>query len=388
MEGVERHARRRSQGHDSSLGADLHRMLAQLREQHFRDVHGLRPQRGRKMNREFVATQAIHLAIMFAGDFLEGAAHGQQNVIALAVTDVVVDVFEVIEIDEGDRAFFARLECSFDFPLQTDPVGQPGKRIVGREILDLDGGALFLGAVTRRAANAHHPAIFVERDLGIDSDPTFFAVGTDESGDVILDLAVFLEVQKEAAIGHMRRLGFEIEQAAPDQCLRLEAEDVLGSIVEVGEATLRVGGPHQIVRGFDQVSIAALALEQKLDDPAFLLEGLASMLEFVVVLVERAAKRRRGKAVDDLLGVAPVPTIGAARHQDPLGIPAAQFLNRHSKLIGYFLDAVLDAVFRHFFLAFQGRSTKSSRFPRVPTTFSAPGRFRRRPRFASTPAAA
>ncbi len=89
------------------------------------------------MQREFVAAQPENLRVLVFYYVLEQAADADDQLVAGTVAEVVVDVFEVIDIQEQHRTFFAVCKRGFQHFLQRNPVWQSGERIVSGEAFDL-----------------------------------------------------------------------------------------------------------------------------------------------------------------------------------------------------------------------------------------------------------
>ena len=70
----------------------------------------------------------------------------------------------------------------FERALQAHAVGQPGQRIVGRQVLDLQRGLVLLGDVAGGAADAEDLAALVMRHARVDADPAVAAVGRRAGG--------------------------------------------------------------------------------------------------------------------------------------------------------------------------------------------------------------
>src|SRR5262249_5141694 len=205
---------------------------------------------------------------------------------------------------------------------------------------DLQSGFVLLGYVARRAADAADLSVLVVGNAGIDPDPAVAAIGRKEMREVVLDLAVAAQGGEEPAVGKMRGAGLGITEATAQQLVGRHSESVERAVVQVGEAALGVGGPDQVMRGFHQVAIAALALEQQLDDASLFAQGLARDRQLILVLVAEGAERRARQSVDDLARVAPMPAVGATRDQNALAVPAAQLLHGDAELGRGFLNRV------------------------------------------------
>ena len=199
---------------------------------------------------------------------------------------------------------------------------------------------MLLGDVARGAADAEHFAVVVVREPRVDADPAVLAGGGEDVRHVVLDFAALAQRCEKAAVRDVRGARFEIEEAAADQVLGREPEDVVRGGVEVGEAALGVGGPDQVVRGFDEIAVAVLAFEQQLDDAALFGERALDGRELLGGFVGARAEARSHEAVDQLLGIAAVTAGGAQRDEHALLVPAAQLLDRNTQKLGGFLDAV------------------------------------------------
>ena len=248
----------------------------------------------------------------------------------------------MVDVEEEQGADAARLQRRLDAPLQAQPVGQIGERVVQREVLDALRGQMLLRDVTRGAADAEHGAVVVEHDARIDADPAVFPGIGDEPRHVMLDLAVAFQCRQETAVGHVGVTGLEIKEAAPEQILGRKPEDCVGGRIEIGEAPERVGGPDEVVGGLDEIAVAVLALQQELDDAPLFRKRLADRRELLAGLVARGGEPGgAGEAVDQFAGVAPVPAVGASRDQHALLVPAPQLLDRNTEHLRHLLDAVL-----------------------------------------------
>ena len=137
------------------------------------------------------------------------------------------------------------------------------------------------------------------------------------------------------------------KKQCPNRSFGANSEDVQGAVVQIGEAALRIGGPDQVMRSLDQIAVAAFAFQQQLDDAPLLAQCLACRGEFVFVLVGGNAQRRARQSVDDLARITPMAAVGPASHQNALGIPAAQLLDRHAELGGGLLNRVFGRKTRH-----------------------------------------
>ena len=155
---------------------------------------------------------------------------------------------------------------------------------------------MLFGNVARSAADTHDFAVIIEQGTRVDTDPAAVAACGDDVGHVVADLAVAPQQGQEAPVGDVRIARLEIEKAAPAEVARSEPEDVACGVVEVGKAALRVGRPHQIVRGFDEVTVAVFAIQQQLDDALFLGQRFLDRGELFGGFVR--ADRLRREAVD------------------------------------------------------------------------------------------
>ncbi len=133
--------------------------------QRFEDVlggaGGVAAQGFGQIHRVLVAAQAEHVAVELLDGFLEHPAHPDDELIALAVAEVVVDVLEVVDVHEQHRADIAGLQCLLQRALQAHPVGQPGERIVRGEVLDLQRRFVLLGDIAGGAADADDQAVVI-----------------------------------------------------------------------------------------------------------------------------------------------------------------------------------------------------------------------------------
>ena len=111
-------------------------------------------------------------------------------------------------------------------------------------------------------------------------------------------------------------------------------------VVEVSEPPVGIGCPDQVVRRFHQIAVTVLTFEQELDDAALLCKRSLDGGEFLRRLLRVAVQCRRRKAIDQLLGITPVPALRAYGDEDTLFVPAAQFLDRDAETLGRFLYAV------------------------------------------------
>ena len=103
-----------------------------------------------------------HLAVEPLDGLLQHAADPDDELIALAMAEVVVDVLEVVDVEEQHRADVPGQQCLLERALQADPVGQPGQRVVGGEVLDLQRRFVLLGDVAGGAADADDLAVVVD----------------------------------------------------------------------------------------------------------------------------------------------------------------------------------------------------------------------------------
>ena len=103
-----------------------------------------------------------------------------------------------------------------------------------------------------------------------------------------------------------------------------------------------VRSPDEIVRGFHEVAVAALAFEEKLDDAPLLGEGALDRCELLRGLVRACGQPGAHEAVDQLFRIAPMSAGRAQRDENTLLVPAAQLLDRDAQALRSFLDAVFD----------------------------------------------
>ena len=107
VERVERDADRGAQVRDDLLLARLEAVMAHGVERALRRVARLLAQRIRQMDGELVAAQPVELAAARAHHVAQHAADADDQLVAGAVAEVVVDVLEVVDVDEEQRAHAA-----------------------------------------------------------------------------------------------------------------------------------------------------------------------------------------------------------------------------------------------------------------------------------------
>ena len=112
-------------------------------------------------NGEFVAAPTRD-QVAVARDRLQAAGDRGQQLVAAGVTEAVVDLLEVVEVDEqhvgGFAAVDARPQRCGELLFETPAVGQIGDRIDARQAVDRAGGIAALGDVLHdddRALDAH-----------------------------------------------------------------------------------------------------------------------------------------------------------------------------------------------------------------------------------------
>ena len=138
----------------------------------------------------------------------------------------------------------------------------------------------------------------------------------------------------------MRAVGLEAEEAAPDQVGRRQPENLVGGGVQVGEAALGVGLPDQVMRGLDEVAVAAFALDQQLDDPAFFGQRLLDARQFARGFFGERAAVGLDQAIDDFFRIPAMAAPGALGAEDALFIPAPQLLRRDAEQLRSLHDGV------------------------------------------------
>jgi hypothetical protein len=175
------------------------------------------------------------------------AGQAEHELVAGAVAEHRVDAFEMVHVDHHDRAGAAGLQRSFDLSLQRPTVGQVGQRVMQRHVFGTADRQMLFGDVAGGAADAEHFAHFIAGDAGVDADPAVLAARSAEVGHMVLYLAIAAQRRQEAAIGYVRTVGLEAEKAASDQVARRQPENFMGRGVEVGEASLGIGLPDQVV---------------------------------------------------------------------------------------------------------------------------------------------
>ena len=96
------------------------------------------------------------------------------ELVAGAVSEVVVDVLEMIDVDEQQRADAGVGERDLDSRLQAVPVGKIRERVMHRQMLDAPRRQVLLGNVAGGAADSEHIAVLVMREPRVDPDPAIF----------------------------------------------------------------------------------------------------------------------------------------------------------------------------------------------------------------------
>ena len=100
MEGVERDARGGGEVRYHLVFGCLETVVPHGVEGALGDLDRLLAQRRRQMDRELVAPEAVELPVKASHEIAQHAADPDDQVIAGAVAEVVVDVLEVVDVEE------------------------------------------------------------------------------------------------------------------------------------------------------------------------------------------------------------------------------------------------------------------------------------------------
>ena len=202
---------------------------------------------------------APHAAHQPVGDLL-------QQQVAAVMAPGVVEVLEVVEVDEQQRAGLAMACAYHQGPLQPihqqAAVGQAGQVVLEGQAVDLLLRPLVAGDVAADTVVTQKPPLCIEQRCAADRNPVHFAMPVDELHLEVMEHLVRL--QRGLVRLPLRMADVESGQlppAAAQQLTRRQADTGAGAGLDADQAELLVLLPVPVGRQLHQAALAGIGLE-------------------------------------------------------------------------------------------------------------------------------